>query len=126
MRIRTTVALAAMALLSGCAGTAVATGQQRAEARAAAYVAAHPALDAETGAAIRALELRRGMTMEQVVAAWGEPAVVQRFRDGKLQSWYFGCDWPHACATPDKSSEPDQRYISRATFIDGKLTVWQD
>lgn len=66
------------------------------------------------------------MTMEQVTAAWGKPAVIQSHQGGHMQFWYFGCDALNPCATPEKPTEPDQRYILRATVVGGKLTYWED
>ncbi len=71
------------------------------------------------------------MTMEQVVAAWGPPAVVQKFRDGAVQYWFFGCDWPHFCNNLDLKlsrrlfAAPGQIYQSRALFENGVVVDWQ-
>ena len=71
-------------------------------------------------------DLRKGMTMEQVIATWGRPAVVQRYRNGAMQYWYFGCDWPHLCTTADEMfPTPDEIYNSQAMFIDGKVVSWR-
>ena len=112
------------ATLISCAGMGIQTDWQKAEARAAAYLASHPTLDAETASSIRELTLKRGMTMDEVIAAWGKPAVVQSYEGGRMQFWFFGCDTLHSCATPEKPSEPDQRYVDRATLVGGKLTDW--
>lgn len=118
------------ALLAACSGAGLRTDYQIAHERAAAYVAAHPELDRETAAAIARLELRKGMSREEVIAAWGYPAVAQRFRRGTVDYWYFGCYFPHLCTDPDEEStllfpSPDQIFQSRALFENGKLVSWR-
>ncbi len=66
------------------------------------------------------------MTTEKVVAAWGPPAVVQRFRDGAVQYWCFGCDWSHFCDVSDRRfPSPDDIFQSRALFANGVVVNWQ-
>lgn len=121
MFTRALAVFAVLGLLSGCAGN-LKTDYDLDRERVASYVAAHPELDAETAAAIRAHQLRSGMTMEQVVASWGRPATVRRYRDGALQVWYFGCNWRHLCSTPDERwPMPEEIYHSRAYFENGRL-----
>ncbi len=111
-------------LISGCAG--LKTDRDIARERAQTYLAAHPKLASNTAEAIRANLILDGMTMEQVVAAWGPPAVVQRFREGTLQYWFFGCDWPHFCDGPDLDYPgPDEIFQSRALFENGVVVDWQ-
>ncbi len=110
-------------LIAGCVG--LKTDRDIARERAQAYLAAHPKLASNTAAAIRGNLILDGMTMEQVIAAWGQPAVVQKFREG-VQYWFFGCDWPHFCIFPDRSlSSPDLIYQSRARFDNGVVVDWQ-
>ncbi len=64
--------------------------------------------------------------MPQVVAAWGRPALVERYRGGAVQYWYFGSSWPHHCTDPDhRFPAPDEIYQSRALFQNGRLLEWQ-
>ncbi len=92
----------------------------------AAYVAAHPGLNQNTARAIASNSVHEGMTMEQVIAAWGEPVEVQRFREGAMQYWFFGCHWPHHCGGVDIGMSPEERYQSRAILEDGRVVEWQD
>lgn len=118
---------AAGLLLAGCSGE-WRTDYQVAHERVAAYIQTHPELDPATKQAMQDFDLRDGMTMEQVVATWGRPAVVQRFRNGAMQYWYFGCDWPHFCTTPDERFDPppDEIYRSQAMFVDGRVVSWRN
>ncbi len=116
--------LAVVWLISGCAGlkTDYDIGRERAEA----YIAAHPKLPSNTADAIKSNSVHDGMTMQQVIAAWGEPVVVQEFREGAVQYWFFGCDWPHYCDFSRKSEGgPDSIYWSRALFENGVVVDWQ-
>ena len=119
------VMIAALALLAGCSGQ-FRSDYDIAHERVAAYVKQHPGLDAETKDAMLRFELRNGMTMEEVIATWGRPAVVQRFREGQQQYWFFGCDWPHYCNVADQMfPTPDEVYQSRALFESGRVVAWQ-
>ena len=119
------VMIAALALLAGCSGQ-FKTDYDIAHERVAAYVKQHAGLDAETRDAMQRFDLRNGMTMEEVIATWGRPAVVQRFRDGQQQYWFFGCDWPHFCSVSDHPfPAPDEIYQSRALFENGRVVSWQ-
>ena len=53
--------------LSACAGSDLKTDRQVATHRVNAYLAANPATAKETADAMRRYELRKGMTMQQVV-----------------------------------------------------------
>jgi hypothetical protein len=119
------LALGAVLVLSACAG--LRTDYQIARERAASYVAAHPDLDPAIAGAIRANTVRKGMTREQVVAAWGRPAEIKRFRNGTVEQWFFGCDYPHNCNPPDSFREAhsmmaDNYYDSQAIFENGIVT----
>ena len=123
--------LALAGLIAGCAG--IKSDMTMASERAQAYLASHPKLEAKTAKAIKSNTIHVGMTMEQVVAAWGEPREVQKFRSGKVQHWFFGCDWPHVCDTqgPRRRAgpggifeDPNQRYLSNAIFEDGVVVNW--
>lgn len=109
-----------IAVLSGCK-----TDHQRLNERARAYVAAHADLDRRTAADIAANRIHKGMTKEQVIAAWGEPVVIQHF-DNAVEYWYFGCVWPHQCNSLSFGMSPEEQYLSRALFRDGKVMEWQD
>ncbi len=111
-------------LVVGCAG--LKTDRDIARERAQTYLAAHPNLASNTAEAIGANLILDGMTMEQVIAAWGRPAVVQKFRDGAVQYLFFGCDWPHFCDVPDLDFPgPDEIFQSRALFENGVVVDWQ-
>ena len=123
-RILRILPIAMVLALAGCAG--MRSDYDIAHQRVAAYLQSHPDLDAQTREAMQQFDLRKGMTMEQVIATWGRPAVVQRFRNGAMQYWYFGCDWPHFCMTADEMfPSPDEIYNSQAMFIDGKVVSWR-
>lgn len=121
------LALGAMAGVAGCAG--LRTDYQIARERAQAYVASHPELDPETARAISENKLRKGMTKEQAVAAWGRPAVVRRF--GSQEQWFFGCHWPHHCEPPERRSvtwpliPPERIYLSDAIFENGRVVDFE-
>jgi hypothetical protein len=122
------LALGATLLVAGCAG--LKTDYQIARERAEAYVASRPDLEPDVAEAIRNNRVLEGMTMEQVVAAWGPPAYVRRFRDGQLQQWFFGCGWPHICTVPGSRREAwaamaEDYYLSRVIFEDGRVTHFQ-
>ena len=111
-------------LIAGCVG--LKTDRDIASERAQAYLAGHPKLASNTAEAIRANLILNGMTMELVIAAWGRPAVIQKFRDGAVQYWFFGCDWPHVCHAPDLGpTGPNQIFQSRALFENGVVVDWQ-
>ena len=119
-------------LVAGCAG--MKSDRHVAGERARAYLSTHPELASNTAAAIGSNSIHNGMTMEQVIAAWGPPAEVQKFRGGKVQHWFFGCDWPHVCHSQDNwrgirargiFEDPNQRYLSQALFENGVVVkVW--
>jgi hypothetical protein len=113
-------------LLAGCAG--MKTDYQVMRERAGRYVAAHPGLAPGTAEAIRSNRIRAGMTMEQVIAAWGRPVLVRRF-GADSQLWYFGCGWPHACAGSDEDTGAqlaEEIFESRAQFDIGRVVEWRD
>ncbi len=108
-------------LVSGCTG--LKTDLDIAKERAQTYLVAHPNLASNTAEAIRANTILVGMTMEQVTAAWGRPAEKEQYRDGAVQYWFFGCDWPHFCASAERHYS--QRYQSRALFENGVVVDWE-
>ena len=119
-------------LAGGCAGEWK-TDRQLARERANGYIAAHPDLGSNVAAAIRGLELFEGMTPAQVTASWGKPAVIQKSLNGTSELWYFPCEYPHFCAGMGGSTRrrgssggsEEDRYQSRAFFVDGRLAEWQ-
>jgi hypothetical protein len=102
------------------------TDYQAMKEQAQTYVAAHPELDKKIARAIASNSIHKGMTMEQVTAAWGEPAEVQRFHKGAVQYWFFGCHWPHHCVGLDIGMSTEEIYQSRALFEDGKVVEWEN
>ena len=123
--IKLPVCAALLIVVAGCAGWK--TDYTAAKERAAAYVAAHPALDEATASLIRNNRVAKGMTKEQVIAAWGRPALVKRFRAGQVEQWFFGCGWPHICNPPGDLRESvsmmaDDYYDSQAIFENGVVT----
>lgn len=116
------IAIALLTVLGACAE--VKTDYDVMKQKARTYVAAHPELTSRVAAAIVKNEIFSGMSMEQVTAAWGRPVVVQQFRNGAQQYWYFGCHWPHFCSGVDIGMAPRDQYQSRALFTEGKLIDW--
>ena len=114
------IALLIATSLSGCK-----TDSQLLNDAARSYVTAHPTLDRKTAAAITANQVHTGMTMEQAIAAWGKPVIVQHFNNN-TEYWFFSCIWPHHCDGGSLSEPPEERHKSRATFKDGTLISWQD
>ena len=102
--------------------------RQMARERVNAYLTANPQLDKETANALRHNYLLKGMTMRQVEAAWGRPKLVKKFRNGAVEQWFFGCDWPHHCETLGsiRGRSEDDIYLSQALFENGKLVEWDD
>lgn len=124
--------LAVVSLVSGtptaCAGPLM-TDVQIARERARAYVASRPNLPAKTRQAILRSNIHVGMTKEQVIAAWGRPIQVLKFKRGRQEEWTFGCDYPHFCILEDnRHGSPlfDQiRYESVAIIEDGRVTSFR-
>ena len=74
---KTIVAIAAMsALAAGCTGANLKTDYTLAQERVNSYLAANPNLSAPVAQAIGRMELRKGMTKEQIIAAWGKPVYI--------------------------------------------------
>lgn len=94
------VAAALCASLAGCSG-GLKTDYSIAKERARSYAAEHPELDPKTRQAILRSRVHVGMTKDQVVAAWGRPIRIVRFRKGRQEEWTFGCDYPHSCIPVD-------------------------
>jgi hypothetical protein len=115
---------AIIAVLAGCDD--VKTDAQILQEKARDYVAAHPELPPAIADAIKANKVVKGMNLEQVKAAWGEPAYVQEYKDQNSQQLYFGCEWPHHCVSLDAGMGPEEQYQSRALFRDGTLVEWRN
>ena len=115
--------LAAFLFLAGCDD--VKTHADILKEKAQEYVAAHPELEPRIADAIKSNKIFKDMTMEQVKAAWGEPVEVEQYRQGNIQVWYLGCDWPHHCVSLDAGMSPKEQYQSRARFEGGKLSDWE-
>lgn len=114
-------------LLTACAGTDFRTDYQKSQDRAAAFIAANPTLSAKKQEAIRRATLLAGMSRSEVVASWGQPVIVQTYRNGTQELWYFGCHWPHICNDHDEDTDfplPDEIFNSHALFENGKLVQW--
>ena len=123
------VAVAGFVLLAACGG-ALKTDVQMARERARAYVQSHPELDQKTRETILGSMISVGMTKEQVLAAWGRPIEINRFRKGRQEEWVFGCDYPHTCISMDDDGHRRNlfdrlRYESQAIFEDGVLTSFR-
>lgn len=114
------IALLLVTALGGCQ-----TDYQVLNDQARSYVAAHNELDRKIAAAITANRLQKGMNKEQVIAAWGDPVVVQQF-DNSVEYWFFDCVWPHQCESLSFGMSSEEQYLSRALFRDGKIIEWQD
>jgi hypothetical protein len=120
------VALTLAVLVGGCSGP-LRTDYEKVQETRANYIAANPSLGEATKAAIRSGELRVGMTPDEVAAAWGRPAYVNRFENGRKVEWLFGCDYPHFCTYQviGRFRTTEVFYHSRAYFYDGRLTEWR-
>ena len=123
--VRPALAVAALALVAACG---IKSDVQTAKERARSYVAAHPKLDDKTKDAILRNRIRVGMTKEQVLAAWGRPIEVNKFK--REEEWKFGCDWPHTCTQVESSRTRSRlfdrvRYESQAIFQNGRVTSFR-
>ena len=105
-------------------------GELDAEAREA-YVAQNPGLTPAVIDAIKTGNLIVVMQPAEVTASWGAPYEVNKFSDGKVEEWIFGCDYPHFCVRRDHKRRfvagtlfDGQIHLSKAYFEDGKLTEW--
>ncbi len=120
-------AFALLVLLAGCSGSGMIGDSQRAYQRIDAYLAAHPGLEAATASAIRQARVRTGMTPPQVIAAWGRPVSVQKYRGGSQQFWLFGCTWPHRCDYPDsRHAMMAEIHLSQVLFENGRVIEHQN
>ena len=113
--------------VAACAGGDMRTDRQVASDRVNAYLAANPATAKETADAMRRYDLRKGMTMQQVVAVWGAPRRKLKWRGGTEDQWYFECNqWPNHCVfrggRRGRSTEP---IYPEAIFTNGRLTRWK-
>ncbi len=121
-------AVAGLAMLSACAGP-ITTDVQIAKERARSYVAANPSLDEKTKATILRNDIRVGMSKEQVLASWGRPHQILKFRQGRQEQWIFGCDYPHFCTRNDNRFDSNivnrTRYETRAIFEDGVVASFR-
>ena len=125
--------LGVVLLLAGACAGEWKTDRQLALERASGFIAAHPDLGPNVAAAIRGLELVEDMTPEQVTASWGKPAIVQKSLKGTSELWYFPCEYPHFCAgfggggekRSGRGGSEENRYMSRAFFVNGRLAEWQ-
>jgi hypothetical protein len=117
---------AASVAASGCSGP-LKTDYRIAKDRARAYVADHTGLDPKTRKAILASNILVGMTREQVIAAWGRPVRIVRFRQGRQEEWTFGCDYPHLCTIQDgrRNLFDRVRHESVAVLEDGKVAYFR-
>lgn len=114
-------------LLAACAGADLRTDYQVARDRAATFLAANPALGTEKRNAIRNATLLAGMSKREVIAAWGRPVIVRRYRGGTQEYWLFGCYWPHICTDSDEDNNfpmPEDIFNSHALFENGALVSW--
>ena len=122
---RFALAGAILAILAACGG--VKTDVQAAKERARTYVASHPSLDDKTKDAILRNTIRVGMTKEQVLAAWGRPIEVNKFK--REEEWKFGCEYPHTCTRDDSRGGSrlfDRvRYESQVIFENGRVTSFR-
>lgn len=121
-------AAVAALLLAGCSGAGLQTHSQILSQQAERYIAANPQLAERTKQDIRLARLHKGMSKNDVVAAWGRPIIVRGSETKGTEYWYFGCDWPHTCSYPDEDTDfplIDEVYESQAQFKDGKLVYWR-
>lgn len=122
-------ALAGLVFLAACGGP-LKTDAQLAQERARHYVQSHPELDPRIQEAILGTKLLVGMKKEEVLAAWGRPIRIVKFREGRQEEWIFGCNYPHLCTRQDRGRHrsglfDSVRYESQAIFEDGVLTSFR-
>ena len=89
------MSVAILAVVGACAG--VKTDREMAYERANTFLTQNPDTDAKIAAAIRELDLVKGMTRAEVRAAWGAPVKIEKSIKRISELWYFGCDFPHTC-----------------------------
>lgn len=122
---RISFALAICLFAAACAGLDLKTDRQIARDRLEAYLVAHPATDKDTATAMRRFELRTGMTKQEVIATWGRPVELQKWRSGTVDLWYFGCAWPNRCEFTDRRRGILEDPIRpEAYFKKDRLTQW--
>lgn len=115
-------------MVAGCSSLGLKTHAEVLSENAESYIAAHPELSDATKKEIRLHRLQKGMSKEEVMAAWGRPAAIRKHDHDKTEYWYFGCDWPHQCNVPDDDQffpMIDETYESQAKFVGGKLVHWR-
>lgn len=115
--------VALLAMLAACGD--LKSDFQVAKGRAKTYVAAHPKLDDDTKDLILRNRIRVGMTKEQVLAAWGRPIEVNKFK--REEEWKFGCEYPHTCTYRGRRLDMFDRvrYESQAIFENGRVTSFR-
>ncbi len=120
------LSMAIMTILGACA-EGIQTDRQMAHNRANAYLVQNPDTDPNIAAAIRGLNLVKGMTPAHVTAAWGKPIRVQTFSNAPSVTWHFNCDYPHMCRGGGARGRrrPEDTINSFAHFVDGKLSQWR-
>lgn len=116
----------AVAILSACNFK---FDYQVAKERIAAYVNNHPELDAKTRESILSHSLLVGMSKSEVIAAWGRPVEINKYKNGKVEEWVFGCNYPNICYDFNRNRRQplifrDFQHRPRAYFEDGKLREW--
>lgn len=116
-----------LAAAAGCAGP-IKTDYRIAKERAQTYVLRHPTLPPRTREAILRSSIQIGMTRDQVIAAWGRPIRIVRFRKGRQEEWTFGCEYPHFCTVQDGDRRRPFGHIrheSVAVLEDGKVVYFR-
>lgn len=114
-------------LLAGCSASIMISDSQHTQQRIDAYLTAHPKLESATASAIRQARVIKGMTPPQVIAAWGRPVSVQKYRGGAQQFWLFSCSWPHRCDYPDsRRAMMAEIYLSQVLFENGRVIEHQN
>ncbi len=111
-------------LVAACSGQALVSDRQVARDRVDAYLAANPATDRNTATAMRRFELRTGMTKQEVVAVWGRPVEMQKWRSGTVDQWFFACAWPNRCEAPDRDAFLMGPIRPEAFFRNDRLYQW--
>ena len=112
----------AVLLLGACEN--ITTDRTIAYDRVEAYLAKHPSTAPNVAAAMRRMDLLKGMTTEEVRATWGEPVNIPPSIRGVTHTWYFDCDYPHICRGAGGRrgrGTSDLRNTARAIFKDGRL-----
>lgn len=119
--------LLALALLTGCTTSNIASRKQE---RAAAYAALPP----ETRALVDQGQIRRGMSQDAVYIAWGKPSQILQMEDqqGAVTTWLYQGSymeetryWPYRARTPNTDYDIRGYISAEVMFQNGAVSNWR-